>query len=918
MKKQIAVLMAAATAVTTVAPAIANADVTNYDSSLDNMVKEAKKALDTKYKNRLSNGIEAEPMGSIDSDDDYLNSRYVVLVSGCSKNAADKAGFKTYKESAYAKYTADANLNFDFEVADGVHISTKENDYYVVDDSYKLRTLLESELGKDVKLTVVDKGATKDGESYNEFKEKHYVSEIKKGNDDVFANDTRVSLDDTATMLYYLARKEKATGVADDETPTFVDTLKITTKNGGEKKYVDDKFRTSEKPAGKDTTFFGQGVTKIKLKLTSGKELTLENGDLAIDVNSAFEGSNEIKLFKKDIDNNEGYAFFKDIKSKLKGENTQDVMDGIDSFGKYENKDNQVVKVDVKTGDTDVYTLEDVQNEEIQLKDIYTREGGYTQEGADFVNAINNAKVVTNLGNGKVGFQFNFRGHNYLLADGNEDNKNSANYQKPLVPKKTAEDDEKQTVQQKKGEKEGAIRLADAKIDKVADGYKLTLDVRVVDGNDLAVYKVLRFEIFGAQQKDLYDIVRDLNGKQNVVAGHFVKLAGSNRYETAIAVSQEGFAPATAKSVVIVGGHAQLDGLSAAPLASAKYAPILLADPNTGLSDATIKEIARACVYNGYTQENVQYNNVKNLKNKTVYIVGGEKSVPAIVEKQLKDKFGVTVVRLSGMDRVATSLDVAKRLTYDGNTNGRMFFVGAEGAADAMSVAGVAAQRYEKDVDKNGGSSIKYVKDVVSKAGDKVSPILVVPKAGLTRDIRNFLVQDASNDYKVNDKINNLGQIFNEGYVIGGENSVATQVVKDVNLAFKLKGEKNSSVSRVSGEDRYATNVEVLNTFYMNRKLADDPKKADEKVVGNFDKITVNGAVFASGKTQYLVDAQTSGAFAAYHDMPIVLTDNKLTKDQVDLMDINGILHDQRAYIYQVGGVVSADAMKTVVDKLSL
>lgn len=162
-------------------------------------------------------------------------------------------------------------------------------------------------------------------------------------------------------------------------------------------------------------------------------------------------------------------------------------------------------------------------------------------------------------------------------------------------------------------------------------------------------------------------------------------MSGVNRYATAIEVSKDQFEKGQADSVVIVGGEAKFDGLSAAPLAASQNAPLLLANPKTGLSKDTLDEIGRVA---------------KNLSKKTVYIVGGENSVPASVEKQLKDKFGVTVVRVAGLDRTATSLEVARRLRYnklaDGVTpssNNTTYFVGANGAADAMSVSAVAARK---------------------------------------------------------------------------------------------------------------------------------------------------------------------------------------------------------------------------------
>ena len=271
---------------------------------------------------------------------------------------------------------------------------------------------------------------------------------------------------------------------------------------------------------------------------------------------------------------------------------------------------------------------------------------------------------------------------------------------------------------------------------------------------------------------------------------------------------------------------------------------MLLASPKTGLSQDTLDEIGRV---------------TKNLSKKTVYIVGGENSVPASVEKQLKDKFDVVVVRLAGLDRTATSLEVAKRLKYNGHNGNTAFFVGANGAADAMSVSAVAAK----------------------KVAGKVSPILVMKKDGFDRSTREL--------------INGLN--VNTAYIVGGSDSVSSLGYKAVKSVPGV-----ATLSRLSGADRYATNVEVINEFYLHDGNGKDP---------------ADGAIFASGANQYLVDAQTSGAYAAFKKAPIVLAGSKMTADQSSLFKKNAVL-DGKKGVVQVGGVVAADFMKSVVEKLGL
>ena len=320
--------------------------------------------------------------------------------------------------------------------------------------------------------------------------------------------------------------------------------------------------------------------------------------------------------------------------------------------------------------------------------------------------------------------------------------------------------------------------------------------------------------------------------------------------------------------MVIVGGEALMDGLSSVPLAAAKNAPILLSHPKSGLNDATLNEISRAC---------------RDLNRKTVYVVGGENSVPEKAVKQLEDRFGAVVVRLSGSDRYDTSLEVAKRLNYDGelqknagNLTGNIFITGGEGAADAMSISPVAASL--STVSISNPATTTFTND------GNVSPILVVPKDSIKRSTRDF--------------INNFN---GSRYIIGGESTVSSNVYRD--LSQNPNGLK-PKITRIAGSDRFDTNVQILDTFYDNET--------------NANKIVVDGAIFASGDNKFLVDAQTAGPLAASKKAPIVLAGSKLTNDQVDLLKNDGLLSGLHSGIYQVGGVVSSDVMSVVVDKLGL
>ena len=187
-------------------------------------------------------------------------------------------------------------------------------------------------------------------------------------------------------------------------------------------------------------------------------------------------------------------------------------------------------------------------------------------------------------------------------------------------------------------------------------------------------------------------------------------LAGDNRYETAVQIAKEqahvsDITTTEIDDIVLVNGNSLVDGLSASSLAASikagdggnaanAAAPILLTEADS-LPKAT-KEYLRELM-NGHT--------VGDLKV-TIHLVGGKTVLSKSLEKELKS-LGFSVERYAGDNREETSLAVAEAIKAD-LSGQNAFVVGAEGEADAMSIAGVAAA--------------------------KETPIIVSKKGGLTDD----------------------------------------------------------------------------------------------------------------------------------------------------------------------------------------
>lgn len=146
-----------------------------------------------------------------------------------------------------------------------------------------------------------------------------------------------------------------------------------------------------------------------------------------------------------------------------------------------------------------------------------------------------------------------------------------------------------------------------------------------------------------------------------------VRLAGADRYQTSVAVSQAGF-PNGSSYAILVTGENFPDALAAAPLAKKYNAPILLT-PSKALNPHIEAEISRLGV-------------------KNVLIIGGKGAVSLEIETSLKAK-GIGTKRIEGASRYDTALAIAKEV---GAFN-EVFICTGENFPDALSAAAVAASQ---------------------------------------------------------------------------------------------------------------------------------------------------------------------------------------------------------------------------------
>ena len=265
-------------------------------------------------------------------------------------------------------------------------------------------------------------------------------------------------------------------------------------------------------------------------------------------------------------------------------------------------------------------------------------------------------------------------------------------------------------------------------------------------------------------------------------------VAGDNRYETAVNVAKAnkselkivdggtvGDVDQTTdvlnNNIVLVNGESLVDGLAAAPLAaslnkshndaisSLKSAPVLLTKADS-LPTAT-KE---------YIEELANDISKKDRANYTINLVGGE----AVLNESLVDEIkamGFKVERFGGDNREETSLEVARGMGLTGNANS-LFVVGANGEADAMSIASVAAANK--------------------------TPIIVAKAGGLTKTAVRFI------------KANSEKAAAEAVAVIGGEKAVSKAEFDKIDESIENK------IARVSGDNRFETNAAIIKKYASN------------------------------------------------------------------------------------------------------
>lgn len=145
------------------------------------------------------------------------------------------------------------------------------------------------------------------------------------------------------------------------------------------------------------------------------------------------------------------------------------------------------------------------------------------------------------------------------------------------------------------------------------------------------------------------------------------RLSGETRYETAIAISQQGWV--RSDFAIIASGERFQDALLGAPLAALYNCPILLTT-GSSLDDRLKSELKRLGVRN-------------------TYIVGNFDNVSLSIEQQLGEMLGIETIRLAGKTDYGTSILVAQKF----EATDTVVLVNSGSYADALSIAPIAAAK---------------------------------------------------------------------------------------------------------------------------------------------------------------------------------------------------------------------------------
>lgn len=275
------------------------------------------------------------------------------------------------------------------------------------------------------------------------------------------------------------------------------------------------------------------------------------------------------------------------------------------------------------------------------------------------------------------------------------------------------------------------------------------------------------------------DIIKELLSKDNVnvsfdendINTDEHRIYGKDRYNTAIAISQKGWADNSTDTVIIARGDSFPDALAGAPLANAFNAPVLLTGKT--LTNETIKEIKRVGAENAI-------------------ILGGTSAVSDDVVNQLKKHGLENIIRVNGSGRFDTATKTAEMLiNHNGKADTAIIAFGHD-FPDALAIAPYAAQNgypilltNKKEIPEATKAFLQNeengIENIIIVGGEKVIDPAVEEELGVNFTVTR--ISGASRYHTAAEIITKTGQSPSKVYIANG-NSFADALTGSV-LAAK-------------------------------------------------------------------------------------------------------------------------------------
>ncbi|GAA3660083.1 cell wall-binding repeat-containing protein [Asaccharospora irregularis] len=542
-KKNIAMVMAAATVATSVAPVFA---LESQSVTKEELVKEVKEKLAVKYSGKdaesvydiiVKRGTQAEEtiktmtelekileMAEVKGEEvtvDIVDKGHVENSDGKIVNVVDGKSYETaLAEATNGKAAAQKALE-----AAQTAVTEKEK---ALDEATKAQVAAQTALEEaDEDGKAAAEKALEAAQTAVTEKEKALDEATKAQAAAETALDEFKNIVEGETVIDFIAREMSAGNKAIDKVIALDANEKeyeITKNEDGNLEYTDSDNKTIASDA-------SEKIDNIKVILKSGVELIVNGETAQLDITKGLDkDGNDVYIDRADEETAKRVVDFKFVEVK---------------------EDAKAVDIPSRVVANMTTKVNSLTKEEFNLSTFKT-EKGYTEAGKELVGLLKLAsdedKNVTTTKDGKV-YQVRFH----------QDSKDNL------------------------------------KVVAVKDGgYALNIDLRVSEsGKKLPSNENVRLVVKSNVQADLADFKDIIQKGEIVTTANYKTLKGDTRFETAIKISKEAYKQdGTAEGVVLVGENAVVDGLASAPLAAQKKAPILLTKKDA-IPEETMKEIKR-------------------------------------------------------------------------------------------------------------------------------------------------------------------------------------------------------------------------------------------------------------------------------------------------------------------------------------